>query len=214
MFGGQLRNTPQYQPQRHSTAPMRTPGWRFLRDMPGCQEFYDPNARPPAHILAAIQRYDPAVVLRFNRGYVDSRGREIVPRRWEVWRFKGSSFPSNPARVTPDEWARRAHYCFTVEDHKPDCLRGLEKRCTCGGIFAHVDDRARRALWWGDLFRRVGLTTKALAKHLDRQDADQEAETERRLATATDDWMRDDARILDEAMGRSRPIFNMGLRRK
>lgn len=159
---------------------------RILRDLPGVQDQYDRFARGPLHIVESLKRYDRAVVVRLA---VRPVGEDPTPvPRWEIWRFKGLVIPRDPARVSPEEWCRRAVYCFTCEAHLSTCglripsddrLRGDRRVCTCGGLYVPLDDRARRALWWGDLFRRLGVDSTGMRRgvgdQLDAQDADREA---------------------------------------
>lgn len=176
----------------------------FLRDLPGMQCWYDPHAQAPAHIVAALVRYDPTLVLRYNR----------ATERWELWRFKGLVVPRRPAALSPEEWTRRATFCFTLEGGSLAKEENEHYRWRRLSVRGRPDWRIRRAIWLADEWRRMGVTREqyieALKDRLDADDAASDARQDRDDRQTIHDMNLDNYRQLKALMGSANPIFVMG----
>jgi hypothetical protein len=173
---------------------------RIVRGVPGSEAAYARRFSAPDHILRAVARYDRRAFVRLNRAAVRLPDKSFEPR-YELWRWtRGLVVPSSPARVPPEEMCARATFCYAIE--------------TPSGERKPLDWRLLRAMYFGDMFRRLNVDQerfkKAFTAALLRQGQLDDDAKERAWMQAVEDLSDEDERIHAAAAGHSRPIFVMG----
>ncbi len=153
--------------------------------MPWAEGSYDPSARPPSHVLAAMQRYDPQVFFRWN----------LIIERWELWRWRGSPVEVPRHQPSPEEMSKRAVYLYQIRE-RDWTYRPIDMRC--------VHD-----LVHGDTWRNWHVDDDEYAKMLDAADAKREAKEDKKIDDLIDDWTRDHKNQIRECFVDMFPIFPM-----
>lgn len=168
------------QDQDNAVEPVQPPR-RFLPEVACWQRMaYDPERRPPRHILESVQGYDRQLWLRWNR----------LLNRWELWRWRTMVVPHDET-VPPEELVRRAGMMFAlVSDTGPIPL----------------DARLFRVIRAADWWRRCG-SARQMIHEVNAREAKEEAD-ERQQALDTFRAVADDNQnIIRRYFGKSIPFY-------
>lgn len=155
---------------------------RVHRHRADCQIAYDDSLAPPnPHLVAAVKRYDRNLFFRRN----------IVSRRWELWRWV--SEPAATAhRMPPDELVRRAVFVKTVQ--------------TFDGRECDPDYRILEYLSACDNFKKGLDSPEKMADHMDEVDRQRDVRDKLEQLEAVEDWKRDNKFQIRSGVGKGRII--------